>query len=1498
MTRKILINGRREEELRVAIVENQTLEDFEIETKRSGLLRNNIYRGVVSNIAPSLNAAFIDFGESRNGFLAFNDVVESAYAKPVKDAHKISDVLVPGQTLIVQVIKDAGGLKGAQVTTNISLAGRYLVLRPKDAKSGVSRKVDDDARADLAQKVRSLDLPDGYGCIVRTNAMDQSRAVLLRDAKVLVQLWRKIELEFAKGNAPQLLYNDQDIVVQAMRDYFDSSIHEVLIDDKSCYERAKAYIRATVESGENKIKYYDDKMPIFTRYGIERQIEQIYARTVALPSGGFIVIDPTEALTAIDVNSAHSTKRESQDLTAYHTNLEAAVEIGRQLRMRDIGGLIVIDFIDMRSGKHQRDVERVMRNAMARDKARNKVERISPNGLLEINRQRISQALSQRTHLQCPTCGGRGFIPSAEAMGLNLIREIDARAVNGGLGGVVIKLHPDIAQQLQNERRREFAQLEHDHGIRIEIVATREISRGEDEIEWLSKRQENALHPERTQQNTDAASIIDVAEAYEAHDSDDDVYRPNDYEEFSSEEARKKRAAKRAARKEATETKAEAEVEVKREESVSKREKREKREAEKREEMAKTEKRASKEGARSEKMHAIARAASSMVMLGLMLEQMRSRLEEDQPRHERGRRHFSIKARSKKGETKSQKDSGIRMDLRMFALDILKAVCVIACGCESNISRREMVSMVPAASDWLIESAQISKDELLKRVALLRTQIVSRHASARLTCLFDENHGLTPDELGRILISDRDAVVGRKNIQDEGVLEDLEARMASRCAQIFGEDAAPASFDTSAIEPSLDHLEEDDLQGMLATPETDDSVAEVKSETPVLLENSDNESDETVGGHRNRRRRNRRRSMDETPVEPYVGENCEIITSDVPIAPMTLIEGEETEEVVEESAISIAQAITQELPAVEVDRRNRRNRRRDRRQMEDQDTETPAPVQTQAEVAETPRDNGVELLHGTVQDILDKLDEDTVASQQHVASDDVAKTVGSGRRRERRKNRRSFEDAENVTAVNDVVEPVPEVQTLAVENVETRPESVKSQRAERPERRSERHRTERSERASENQVTSEPKVEKAPETRTELVDGENRSIRRVRKTRAVRINLEDYVVEALAETPAAPAVAIEAMNAAASVNVPMVETIIAPVESNLETVEETVHEPASEVRRERRTRRARRGTFDASDDVKVADTAVAEPAVAETAVAEPAVAETAVAETTVAEPAVAETAVAETAVAETTVAETTVAETTVAEPVVAEPAVTEVDETTVVKRKRRARRSSRRQSLTDIEDVAVNPVVESPVGEAARHVSDSKRRVRKTRRMETEPVIEAVAESTPVKSETVDVAVVEMVSESSSEVVEAPTKVEKRRVRKTRPAKKTDVVESVAEVAETAPVVETAEVTSANVVVESSSVEKRRVRKTRPRQLAASDLAENSAQPQDTVVASVDPEPVIKEKRSVRKTRRVKPENSENVTEPSASAEPVTPEEPAESSRGRVRRTRRSKLED
>src|SRR6185295_1010971 len=370
--------------------------------------RGNIYRGLIAGIQPSLNAAFIDYGAERNGFLAIQDVVpEAYYHDPGSGRPRIDDVLEKGKPIVVQVTRDPEGGKGAALTTNLSLAGRYLVLTPFDDMRGVSRKVEDeDVRRELRSIAHMLEVPEGCGLIVRTNALDQNRTALARDLQALLRLWKRVQTEAINGRGTKVLYSDQDLILRAIRDVLDSTIEEVLVDDDAAFEATREYMQAFLPRSKTRLERYAERTPIFSRYGVEEQIDRIYERTVPLPSGGSIVIDSTEALTAIDVNSGKSTRGGSQEETAVQTNLEAAQEVARQLRLRDLGGLIVVDFIDMRAIKAQKKVEKTLKDAMKVDRARNSVGRISQNGLIEINRQRISQALRLRTHRACPTCAG------------------------------------------------------------------------------------------------------------------------------------------------------------------------------------------------------------------------------------------------------------------------------------------------------------------------------------------------------------------------------------------------------------------------------------------------------------------------------------------------------------------------------------------------------------------------------------------------------------------------------------------------------------------------------------------------------------------------------------------------------------------------------------------------------------------------------------------------------------------------------------------------------------------------------------------------------------------------------------------------------------------------------------------------------------------------------------------------------------------------------------
>jgi ribonuclease E len=484
----MLVNAQDPQEVRIAVADGPNLESYQVELAERGQSKGNIYRGIIANIQPSLNAAFIDYGAERNGFLAIQDVVpEAYYRQPHGGRVRIEDVLERGKPIVVQVVKDPEGQKGAALTTNLSLAGRYLVLTPFDPTLGVSRKVeDDDVRRALREQVSKLEVPPGCGVIVRTNALDVTKTALARDLAALLRLWKRVETEARQGKGTRLLYSDQDVILQALRDYLDAAIEEVLIDDDAAFERAATYMRTFMPRSKVRIGRYAERAPIFSRFSLDLQIDRIYERTAELSSGGSIVIDRTEALVAIDVNSGR-TGGANQAETALATNLEAAREVARQLRLRDLGGLIVVDFIDMRSPKARRQVEKALRDAMKVDKARFTVGKISENGLLEINRQRIHQALAVRTHRACPTCSGTGRIASPELVSLNLLRRIEAQAATGLLKKAKIALHPELADAFQNRRRRDIARLEEEFGIEIEVIASARLHRPDQEVEWIKR---------------------------------------------------------------------------------------------------------------------------------------------------------------------------------------------------------------------------------------------------------------------------------------------------------------------------------------------------------------------------------------------------------------------------------------------------------------------------------------------------------------------------------------------------------------------------------------------------------------------------------------------------------------------------------------------------------------------------------------------------------------------------------------------------------------------------------------------------------------------------------------------------------------------------------------------------------------------------------------------------------------------------------------------------
>jgi ribonuclease E len=469
----MLFNATQQEELRVAIVDGQKLVDLDIESASREQRKSNIYKGIITRIEPSLEAAFVDYGEERHGFLPFKEVSRT-YFRPDVDVGRarIQDALREGQELIVQVEKDERGTKGAALTTFISLAGRYLVLMPNNPRGGgVSRRVEGEDRNELRDTLDQLQLPDGMSVIARTAAIGRSLEELNWDLGWLLQLWQAIEgAAREQSGRPFLIYLESNLVIRAIRDYFQPDIGEILIDTEEIYEQARSFMEKVMPGNVGKVKLYHDDIPLFSRFQIEHQIESAYSRQVALPSGGAIVIDHTEALIAIDVNSARATRGGDIEETAYRTNLEAAEEVARQLRLRDLGGLIVIDFIDMESQKNQREVENRLRDALKYDRARVQIGKISRFGMMELSRQRLQASLEETAHISCPRCSGTGFIRGTESTALHVLRIIQEEAMKENTGAVHAQVPVDVSSFLLNEKRSEIQKLEARLKVNIVLV--------------------------------------------------------------------------------------------------------------------------------------------------------------------------------------------------------------------------------------------------------------------------------------------------------------------------------------------------------------------------------------------------------------------------------------------------------------------------------------------------------------------------------------------------------------------------------------------------------------------------------------------------------------------------------------------------------------------------------------------------------------------------------------------------------------------------------------------------------------------------------------------------------------------------------------------------------------------------------------------------------------------------------------------------------------------
>ncbi|HJW55516.1 MAG TPA: Rne/Rng family ribonuclease [Burkholderiaceae bacterium] len=475
--KRMLFNATQQEELRVAIVDGQKLIDIDIETSGREQRKSNIYKGIITRIEPSLEACFINYGEERHGFLPFKEVARTYFKEgiDVRNA-SIKEALREGQEIIVQVEKEERGNKGAALTSFISLAGRYLVLMPNNPRGGgVSRRVEGEERQELRETMDKLDLPSGMSVIARTAGIGRNIDELQWDLNYLMQLWRAIEGAGKSASGAFLIYQESSLVIRAIRDYFQPDIGEILIDTDDIFEQAQQFMSHVMPDMVHRVKRYRDDVPLFSRFQIEHQIETAYSRTVPLPSGGAIVIDHTEALVSVDVNSARATRGGDIETTAFNTNLEAAEEVARQLRLRDLGGLIVIDFIDMENAKNQREVETRLKDALRYDRARVQMGKISRFGLMELSRQRLRPSLSEGSHVTCPRCNGTGHIRDTESSALQVLRIIQEEAMKENSAAIHVQAPVDVAAFLLNEKRGEILKIETRHRVTIIMIPNKHL---------------------------------------------------------------------------------------------------------------------------------------------------------------------------------------------------------------------------------------------------------------------------------------------------------------------------------------------------------------------------------------------------------------------------------------------------------------------------------------------------------------------------------------------------------------------------------------------------------------------------------------------------------------------------------------------------------------------------------------------------------------------------------------------------------------------------------------------------------------------------------------------------------------------------------------------------------------------------------------------------------------------------------------------------------------
>ncbi|MBN1635502.1 MAG: ribonuclease E/G [Deltaproteobacteria bacterium] len=481
--KKMLINAIHPEEIRVAVVEDGLLKELYVESSLKEQLRGNIYKGRIGRVEPSLHAVFVDFGREKNGFLPMHDV-NPALIPNFDNSKTILKSLHRGMEIPVQVNREEKADKGALLTMNLSLPGRYMVLLPQHNLAGISRKIEDETqRTRLKEIIKQLNVPVDMGLIVRTAGMDKKKTELSKDINYLQRLWKSIDSDFAKAPCPGMLYREGDIIIRSIRDYFTTDISEILVDDEDTYKRASLFLKSVIPRQRKLIKQYKDSKSLFTKYDLENQIAGIYNKTIRLKSGGNIVIESTEAMVTIDVNSAKSTMSKDIENTALSTNLEAASEIARQLILRDLGGLIVIDFIDMRPREHNRQVEKALRVGLKHDRAHIVFGRISQFGLLEMSRERLSPPLLEKSHVPCAICEGTGLLRSVESSAFMALRDINLSLNRNKSSKIKVGLPEDVAIYILNRQRKHLMLLESKFSTEISIYTVQELKRGQVKIE-------------------------------------------------------------------------------------------------------------------------------------------------------------------------------------------------------------------------------------------------------------------------------------------------------------------------------------------------------------------------------------------------------------------------------------------------------------------------------------------------------------------------------------------------------------------------------------------------------------------------------------------------------------------------------------------------------------------------------------------------------------------------------------------------------------------------------------------------------------------------------------------------------------------------------------------------------------------------------------------------------------------------------------------------------